>query len=1061
MFCLVTDICVAVTISELKPVHSRPFLLPQTEKKQLLNLIATKDWAKQEFKRLQDKAEQGDGYSAAFLFALTDEQHYLEIAKTWLREFANRGGDLGVRALNANDEFFNQGMPWLGDVFYQTNSNYLEVFDYIYTQLSPTEKTSILKGITASADFRQKSMDAWWQTANLVFKPTSMVAIAGLVTQDPKYLDWGFFRKPGSHLGGYFSVLDSILKDNGPWYEAPIYAISHLPLYQSLKISDFLSRMTGQDWFNRKLNNGSSVRGLMDYYINTTYPAELRADGKRDYRILTYGDGATGQRGDLYLTNHNSLQRNLVNELALAYKVSKDPDYAAFLNRSPDYQPDLFTKPEIPASPLLPKAPSSIWPDFGLAFLRSDDSRNYWTNPNSIAASLLFRQGYGHGHADALSITLFGAGQLFYPDYNAIQYENPAIGWTASSVAHNTVVVDGNNSSIPDNVQTKHEFKDDFRFVQAQVDEPLGISKRRTLALTSDYLLDVFHLKSLIPRTYDYLLHSFGAIETEDSTRYASGEPFSKRYKNITDFATATHNGLWQLDFVIDSLKKQQNVKRITEKFTDTNNTQTKLDQEFGLIGTAGFNPAKLNFKMAAHPNTKVGLGEDEYGLSFLAARRENTKQTTFATLHSPSYKHQQASQNNDLETLFESNLGTLIKVTSDQYIDIHAISFQDDKTHLYDSINKLGVEFTDYALIRIRKADELVSTYGELGAYSIAANLIGTKQDLHSADYRPITLTSNEKTADFIQVNVSPQILVLKDFADSTFTLSITNKTNKTLSANITLPESSDFAIPQKQYVINQIPAYQTVHQRITLGRYKKVASADVLPLQIRINNSNEIVEHGIMVSVGPGLIRQFEQLEAPVYRVHTYDSKFDFSMRHSLINRITDDYGEVLFAGASLFDLSDGKTIISPTIDNIEKSYTWADQNNVSIISEVNNLIRWHTLTIQNRFYVKLDNVYTRLNQVFFVFDKRNQNFNWQNAAVLATNKSMFLSQANSENLNTNAIEIPFANSDKSLCIKTIHTKQWRNNDDNLSFPLTRNDNDQFGFGICDQGSLVTWAN
>ncbi len=1059
LFYLVTDSSFAVTITELKPLHSRPFLLQESEKKRILNLIENQAWASQEFQNLQQKAEQKDGYSAALMYALTNKSNYLEIAKQWLLNFTKSGADIGQRALNVEDSFFNQGMPWLGDVFYRTNTEYLEAYDFIYNGLSETERQSILKGINASADFRLRAMDAWWQTANLVFKPTSMVAIAGLVTQNPKHLEWGFLRKPDSHLGGYFSALNNMLRDNGPWYEAPIYAIAHLPLQQSLKVSDFLTRMTGKDWFNRKLDQGSSVKGLMDYYIDTTYPAELRPDGTRDYRILTFGDGATGQHGDFYLTSHNPLQRNLINELALSYKLSQDPDYAAFLNLTPNYQPKFFDKPQLPLSPLLPKAQSSIWPEFGLAFLRSDNSRNYWTNPNAMATSLLFRQGYGHGHADALSITLFAAGQLFYPDYNAVQYENPAIGWTTSSVAHNTVVADGNNSLIPKNVRTKHEFKDDFRFIQADVNEPLGLSKKRTLALTSDYLLDVFRLKSLVPRTYDYLLHSFGRIEKIDPTQFNSGPAFSTRYKNIKNFQTSVDNDAWQVDFIIDAQRKQQNINQLINKFIDENNSQAKLLQEFGGINLDSFRSAKLNFKMGGHPDTSIGLGEDQYGLSFLAARRENLKQTTFTTLHSPSHLDQQQSNVNDIEILFESNQGVLVKVISNEHTDLHAISHSEGRTNLYDQANKTGIKFKDYAVIRINNKSKQVTSHGEYDAYSIAANIAGTQNDLVDGDYMK-TPTDSKSMTEPVQTNIFPELVVLKDFADSSFSLSLTNTTEKSISAKIELQTDHAYEIPQTTYLLDQIPAHQTSSQEIKLGRYKNTKPLDILPITVSINNSNQVIEDGIMVSAGPGLIRQFEHLDEPVYRIHTFDSTFDFSMRHGFISQVSDKNTLIIFDNDSLFDLSDGETIFSPKLNTIDQSYTWADQNNTSVISEINNKIRWHTLVIQNRFYFRLDNVYTRLDEVFFVFDKNNRNFNWQNAVFLKDDESASFNDSNPVELITHAIEIPFSNSEKSLCIKTTNVKTWLNTDKSLSFSLTRDTNDQFGLGICNSESLANWA-
>ena len=1053
---LIADICFAVTISELKPVHPRPFLLPENEKKHITNLTENEAWAKQEWQNLQQKAKAGDGYSAAFLYALTNETEYLQTAKTWLLDFTKKGADLGGRALKVNDDFFDQGMPWLGDVFYRTNTQYLEAYDFIYNGLSEAEKSIILTGINASADFRVKSMDAWWQTANLVFKPTSMVAIAGLVTQNPRYLDWGFFRKPNSSVGGYFSALETMLKDNGPWHEAPIYAVAHLPLYQSLKTSDFLSRMTGQDWFNRKLDRGSSISGLMNYYINTTYPAELRSDENRDYRILTFGDGATGQRGDHYLINHNPFQRNLSKELSLAYKLSKNPEYAALLKLSSEYSPNLIDKPKLPEAPFLPKAPSSIWPDFGLAFLRSDNSRNYWKNPDAIAASLLFRQGYGHGHADALSLTLFAAGQLFYPDYNAVQYENPAIGWTTSSVAHNTVVVDGNNSLIPKNVTLKHEFNDKFRFVQAEADEPLGLTKKRTLALTTSYLLDVFHLNSLTPRTYDYLLHSFGEIETKHPGGYVASKPFSTRYNNIKGFKTLNHNDSWELDFVIDADRKLKNTTRIIEKFNRKKNSEAKLKQGFGLSNLDSFKTSKLNLKMSGHPNTKIGLGEDQYGLSFLAVRRENVKHTSFISLHSPYIDQPVSNTPNSLETIFESNQGMLLKVTTEKYIDLHAISHGQNKIYLNDTKTNTAIAFADYALIRVHKKSKQVETHGELDAYVIAANLIGAEKDIK---YGQLTSESIEQIPQALSLSItaSPELIILKDFEESVFTLSLTNKTSDPISLKINLPENPLFQIPKSHYRVDQIPAHETEHLDIKLGRYIGTGSIDFLPIDITVKQSNEKYKHGVMVSPGPGLIRQYEQLEEPAYRIHTFDSSIDFSMRHGLINRIADDNSELLFESESLFYLSDGKTVFSPKDKTISQSYTWADQNNASIISEINNLIRWHVFPIQNRFYVKLDPVYTQLEKAFFVFDKSNQEFDWGNISFFNGNGPASSVKTDNTEFTGTVVELPFKNSNKSLCIKTTHSKSWINNNTQLSFSLTRDTKDQFRFGLCQKGSLT----
>ena len=1055
-----TEVSFAVTISELSPAHSRPYLFPGTYRSQLQKVINEKPWAQKSLEDIKHSATQGDGYSAAFLFALNNEQMHLQTAKEWLLNIAKNGGDLGRRALNADATFFKQGMPWLGDVYYNLDTRPLKAFDYIYKSLTPSERELIETGLSVSALFRKNAMDTWWQTPNLVFKPTSMVAIHGLLTQDLSFMDWGFFRESKSNLGGYFSSLNYMLKDNGPWYEAPVYAVTHRPLAMSLEISDYLNRLTGKDWFNRILPGGSSVRGLMDYYINTTYPAETRPNGSKVYRLLTYGDGATGQRGDLYLISDNPHQRNLKDELAAAYKISYDPDYAAFLKLDKNYQADLLNKPQLPVSPLLPEAPSSIWKNFGLAFLRSDNSRGYWNNPDSMAASLIFRQGYGHGHSDALSITLFAAGQLFYPDYNAIQYENPAIGWTASSVAHNTVVVDGMNSSLPKSVNTFHDFGANLNVVQANVDEPYGINKIRTLALAPDYLLDIFHVSSLTPRTFDYLLHSFGKIKINNETAYTQQAPFSPRYSSIKNFKALSTGENWSVEFKMDLEQQSKRTRHLISHFTDIKTDHQEISKEFGTDNTDSFQPSGVHVEMAAQPNTEIGIGEDKHGLSFLTARREGKKHTTFISTHSPFYGDSQVS-GHTLETLIDNQAGTVVKVTTDASIDIHAISHRQGKTSLSNQSATILAEFTDYAYLRISKMTSELNQGGDWQRFSFTAKASGLKKGISSGEFNAGEFNVGTVDDSIVQINSFPELVVLKDFADSVFTLSVTNLSNKTVNASVSFPEHSGYSIHQPDIQLGLIPAYQTYIRKINLGRYSKLAGIDVLPVHINLGNADQPIKHGIMVSAGPGLVETYDNINSPGCRIHTFNSSIDISMREGAVQQIMDRQGKVIYSGQPLFMLSDGQTTYSAVEKNIETSYTWPNKEQAAVITEINNRIRWHLLTIQDRFYMKLDDVYTREETVRFDFDKHNAAIDWNQARYLDKGKTRLLTSTDSALVNARAFELPLKDTSKSICINNLASMQWLNTNDTLGLLINRNKNEQWSFGICDKGELASWLN
>jgi len=265
--------------------------MPASERGRLQQLIATESWARDELETVRARA-RSEGYSAALLYTLEGGERNLATAKKWLIDYGKSGGDLGKRALRVDDNFLKQGQPWLGDVYYRIDERPLVSYDWIYNALKPEERAAIESGILASARFRMRAMDRWTQTPNLVLKPTFMVAVAGLVTRNQELLDWGFIRNPGNGRGGYFSALDAMLKDSGPWAEAPVYAVVQKPLFLMLRMSRLLQLYDGTDWFRRKSRKGGSPQGLLQYYIDTAYPIEQTGLGRGQIRVATYGDAA-------------------------------------------------------------------------------------------------------------------------------------------------------------------------------------------------------------------------------------------------------------------------------------------------------------------------------------------------------------------------------------------------------------------------------------------------------------------------------------------------------------------------------------------------------------------------------------------------------------------------------------------------------------------------------------------------------------------------------------------------------------------------------------------------
>jgi hypothetical protein len=73
--------------------------------------------------------------------------------------------------------------------------------------------------------------------------------------------------------------------------------------------------------------------------------------------------------------------------LIAAYNALRDPRYGIFVSMIPGYWPDLIDHPALLEKGQLPPAPSKVWGSYGLAMLRSDESRmpGDWLSPQGTS----------------------------------------------------------------------------------------------------------------------------------------------------------------------------------------------------------------------------------------------------------------------------------------------------------------------------------------------------------------------------------------------------------------------------------------------------------------------------------------------------------------------------------------------------------------------------------------------------------------------------------------------------------------------------------------------------
>jgi hypothetical protein len=258
--------------------------------------------------------------------------------------------------------------------------------------------------------------------------------------------------------------------------------------------------------------------------------------------------------------------------------------------------------------------------------LRADESPNYWTN-GSMAVLHVMARGYGHDHRDKMEIVMHAGGRLLYPDLNCIQYESPSINWTASTVAHNTLVVDrGKAANAP--FTHRHDFTPEIKFLASSASCYPGVQQTRALALTREYLLDLFSAESELPHTYDWVLHALGKLELDDPARYQVSSDLLSDYWWIINEHRRQTAQTWRADFVQQNGLAIRGMGRQTDEWFND-----RAAVRVTMIGEPGTAVYGADGPSGGPPVDPIMNPE---GNSPLLLVRRNTRKTVFAAIHEP-----------------------------------------------------------------------------------------------------------------------------------------------------------------------------------------------------------------------------------------------------------------------------------------------------------------------------------------------------------------------------------------------------------------------------------------
>ncbi len=966
-----------------QPGHGRPYFMPEGERSRLRALIRDEPWAAALYTRIRDEARKGDGFHAAFLYALDRDPAYLPTARTYLLgqfgpdSFASQKAAAALRDPN----HFKGGPKDEEILYYDLNHQPLLAFDWVHDGLAPADRKALRDGMLTWARYKMRAMDTWVQTPNLVFKPTWIVCLIGLATGDRACLEWGFRRKGrwGPERGGYFAVLDSMLVD-GAWHEAPIYPVAHDTLWCMSFLARCRQLYDGRDWFSSQAPHGGSPKRLMDYYLDTAYPVEKTGFGAGQVRVATYGDGATNAKGDLFLVNPAGNEGGdwvLEKALASSYLASADPRYAAFLKVTPHYPSSLFYHRPLPAKSVFPPAPSKVWPEYGLAMLRSDESPGYWTNPKAIAAFQVMTRGYGHDHRDKFHLCLFGANRLLYPDYNAVQYENLAVGWTRNSPAHNTLLVDERDTADAPMTAVRHAFAPEVKFLATCADKVFpGVAQTRALLLTPDYLLDVFHAASAVPHTYDYLLHGFGTAHPDRPERFTPSAELTKRYWLVEQQRTARRDDGWALDFERREVPGFHKGKYGKEWYDHVARVRVTMAAEPGTVvghGVWGKEVARLVAEK--QPGAKLDK------LASLIVRRAGARDTAFVAAHEP-YANQEKPRVRAVRVLARTEAAVLVRVEADGFTDYAAVAFgpqQDGREHSLGKAGEVIVAFRDYAYFRVR--GQKITARGGLTGLALP----GAKGQL-VLNGKPATLPAPARAPDKEverppefpgTVRVAPSVLRVFDRDRRESVVSLANPLKQALSGRLVFdlppgvrvePAEPTFAalapggtakVPVRFLIDRPAPGPLTVPYRI---RYARAGA------------KGEIVTGALPVAlaVGPTLELQYRHPQPAAYVLRTPGLTAKLRAADGLCDYLADDDDTPRLDGSPLFTLADAKgTLLSDRAVTLNGE-TWPRYVPGELVASAGRadapLCRWQLLPVGKGLLVRLDRIYSQFDRAYF---------------------------------------------------------------------------------------------
>ncbi|MBD2847112.1 S-layer homology domain-containing protein [Paenibacillus sp. IB182496] len=446
----------------------------------------------------------------ALVYALTGETPYAAKAKEILVRYAELYPGYPVQ-------------PQYGKLFFQTLDEAVQMIKLVqaYDLIAPSgllsaeETHSIERNLFAASAQTLQGYDVGksnWQTWH-----NAAIGAVGAALEDEELMDFSVNGRSGFD----YQMDNSVLAD-GFWYEGAIgyhfYAQSALLLHaQSLKNVgyDLFGYPNFKKTFDATLQYMYPDLGIINSNDSGKYPTHLGKPGHtvpKDYEAV-YAQYEDPIYGTLLDTLYGELGRPRGGHV-LAGNAS-----SAIVGEEAVF----YGKPVLPSGGELPSE-SLNFEGLGHSVIRVGEGEE-----QLFALVDYGLHGGYHGHPDKLHLDVFGQGERLAPDpgippYSHSMYE----AYYKKTFPHNTVMVDGQTQAIPSagGAEIYEPTKlylpsDDFGSMTNTATKAYpGMNRyERTVAVTPDYMIDLFALESDTSRQYDWILHGVGELTSDPSVQ--------------------------------------------------------------------------------------------------------------------------------------------------------------------------------------------------------------------------------------------------------------------------------------------------------------------------------------------------------------------------------------------------------------------------------------------------------------------------------------------------------------------------------------------------------------